>query len=85
MKPRIALEPYDAHDDVLDATEARVSPAEQEARLQEQDEFFNALKGVDSGDRPSLKPCALLAALDHTGEQMEASHAHHVAKFARDL
>ncbi len=44
LEPRIALEPYDAHDDVLDATEARLSPVEQEARTQEQDEFLDALK-----------------------------------------
>jgi len=44
LEPRIALAPYDAHDDVLDATEARLSPIDQEARTQEQDEFLDALK-----------------------------------------
>ncbi len=44
LEPRIALAPYDTHDDVLDATEARLSPAEQEARTQEQDEFLAALR-----------------------------------------
>lgn len=44
LEPRIALVSYDAHDDVLDATEARVSPADQEARTQAQDEFLEALK-----------------------------------------
>ncbi len=40
LEPRIALAPYD----VLDASEARLSPVEQEARTQEQDEFLDALK-----------------------------------------
>ena len=44
LEPRIALAPYGDHDDVLDATEARLSPIEQEARMQQQDEFLNALK-----------------------------------------
>ncbi len=44
LEPRIALAPYDAHDDVLDATEARLPPIDQEARTQEQDEFLDALK-----------------------------------------
>ena len=44
LEPRIALAPYDAHDDVLDATEARLSAAEQETRTQAQDEFLAALR-----------------------------------------
>ncbi len=44
LEPRIGLAPYDAHDDVLEATEARLSPVEQEAHTQEQDDFLAALK-----------------------------------------
>ncbi len=44
LEPRIALAPYDAHDDVLDAAEARLSPAEREEQTQAQDEFLAALK-----------------------------------------
>lgn len=44
LEPRIALAPYDAHDDVLDATEARLSATEQETRTQAQDEFLAAVK-----------------------------------------
>ncbi|MGI8417444.1 MAG: helix-turn-helix transcriptional regulator [Nakamurella sp.] len=43
LEVRIALAPYDTHDDVLDATEARLSPIEQGARTKEQDEFLAAL------------------------------------------
>lgn len=44
LEPRIALAPYDAHDDVLDATEAGLSTAERETRTQALDEFLAALK-----------------------------------------
>ncbi|MGH9306319.1 MAG: helix-turn-helix transcriptional regulator [Acidimicrobiales bacterium] len=44
LEPRIALAPYDPHDDVLDATEARLSPAEREAQRQAQDQLLAALK-----------------------------------------
>lgn len=44
LEPRIALAAYDAHDDVLDATDAKLSPAEREQRTRVQDEFLAALK-----------------------------------------
>ncbi len=44
LEPRIALAPYDSHDDVLDATEARLHPAERVAQRQAQDLFLAALK-----------------------------------------
>ncbi|MGH9058371.1 MAG: helix-turn-helix transcriptional regulator, partial [Acidimicrobiales bacterium] len=44
LEPRIALAPYDSHDDVLDATEAALHPAEREAQRQAQDRFLAALK-----------------------------------------
>ncbi|MDQ2738563.1 MAG: helix-turn-helix domain-containing protein [Actinomycetota bacterium] len=44
LEPRIALAPYEAHDDVLDATEARLSPVEQETRTRTRNEFLAALK-----------------------------------------
>ncbi|MGH9062849.1 MAG: helix-turn-helix transcriptional regulator [Acidimicrobiales bacterium] len=44
LEPRIALAPYDSHDDVLDATEATLHPAERAAQRQAQDRFLTALK-----------------------------------------
>jgi transcriptional regulator with XRE-family HTH domain len=44
LEPRIALAPYDPHDDVLDATEAGLSPTERRTRTRTQDEFLTALK-----------------------------------------
>lgn len=44
LEPRIALAPYDPHDDVLDATEAHLSPTEREAQRQAQGEFLAELK-----------------------------------------
>lgn len=44
LEPRIVLGPYDTHDDVLDATEAQLSPAQRKAQAQKQDEFLEALR-----------------------------------------
>lgn len=44
LEMRISLAPYDAHDDVLDATEERLSGDEMERRRENQDDFASALK-----------------------------------------
>lgn len=44
LEPRITLAPYDNHDDILDATETRLSAAELEERRENQDRFASALR-----------------------------------------
>jgi transcriptional regulator with XRE-family HTH domain len=48
LELRIALAPYDRHDDVLDAHQSRLSPAELAARRATQDNFATALRGASS-------------------------------------
>lgn len=44
LEPRIALAAYDTHDDVLDASAARLTAAGRQAQQRTQDEFLAALK-----------------------------------------
>lgn len=44
LEPRVRLAPYDDHDDVLDATEARLSPQQRAARDRAQDAFVADLR-----------------------------------------
>ena len=44
LEPRITLEAYDAHDDVLDATAARLNDTQRTARRMAQDEFAAELR-----------------------------------------
>jgi transcriptional regulator with XRE-family HTH domain len=43
LEPRISLQAYDAHDDVLDATAARLNDTQRTARRVAQDEFATEL------------------------------------------
>lgn len=55
LEMRISLAPYDAHDDVLDATEKRLSGDELERRRQNQDTFASSLKdGAGHPVTPSI-------------------------------
>ncbi|WP_131809544.1 helix-turn-helix transcriptional regulator [Mycolicibacterium iranicum] len=55
LEMRISLAPYDAHDDVLDATEERLSGEELERRRENQDDFASALKeGAGRPVTPSI-------------------------------
>lgn len=44
LEPRITLEQYDAHDDVLDAAESRLNDAQRAARRIAQDKFAAELR-----------------------------------------
>jgi hypothetical protein len=44
LEIRVRLAPYDNHDDVLDATEARLTPQQRDARNQTQDAFLAELR-----------------------------------------
>jgi transcriptional regulator with XRE-family HTH domain len=44
LQPRITLEAYDPHDDVLDATDARLNNAQRAARRAAQDKFAAQLR-----------------------------------------
>jgi transcriptional regulator with XRE-family HTH domain len=44
LEPRITLEAYDAHDDLLDAADARLTDAQRAARRAVQDKFAAALR-----------------------------------------
>jgi transcriptional regulator with XRE-family HTH domain len=48
LEPRISLEAYDEHDDVLNATAVRVNETQRAARRVAQDEFATELR-PDSG------------------------------------
>lgn len=49
LEMRIRLEPYDDHDDVLDATQARLTPEQRALREKSMDEFFDKFtEGVGS-------------------------------------
>lgn len=45
LRPR--LEPYDDHDDVLDALDARLSAEQREERIAAQDRFLGALRDAE--------------------------------------
>jgi transcriptional regulator with XRE-family HTH domain len=49
LEPRITLEAYDAHDDVLDATDARLNDTQRRARRVAQDEFAAELRSDSRG------------------------------------
>jgi transcriptional regulator with XRE-family HTH domain len=44
LQPRITLEAYDVHDDVLDAVDAQLTDAQRAARRAAQDKFAAALR-----------------------------------------
>jgi transcriptional regulator with XRE-family HTH domain len=44
LEMRVRLEPYDNHDDILDATAARLTPAERAAGDEAQDAFLEKLR-----------------------------------------
>jgi len=49
LEVRIRLTPYEGHDDVLDATEARLTPDELTRRRADQDAFVAALRRDANG------------------------------------
>lgn len=51
LEMRIRLAPYDNHDDVLDATESRLTPYQRACRRDNLDAFSEALRtGLDAAD-----------------------------------
>lgn len=50
LEMRIRLAPYDDHDDVLDATESRLTPDQRARRRDKQDAFSEALRGALDAD-----------------------------------
>jgi transcriptional regulator with XRE-family HTH domain len=50
LEMRLRLAPYDDHDDVLDATESRLTPDQRARRRGKQDAFSEALRGALDAD-----------------------------------
>ncbi len=48
LEPRVQLEPYDNHDDILDATMARLTPTQRQARQRDLDTFLDKLRAGTS-------------------------------------